>query len=284
MNIYISFGYSLLLMSFVWAQTPPVAKCPADKVLVPIFFQFKDTDVQSTWVYESLRPTLILNGSATHPQSKDIEGGAAKFKFCMSPPKDAARLILQVGPRTHDLAMRPVTKDVQGTQEMSEILLLNQPRPDWVIFKSAERVYPQGSKLPAFDVELFNFGQTHAGGHVLFESAERGWHCLFGTPPTRVEVQVSISGRRLKVASSDPEYPEELISRPAQLDENINYCHGNYSLKTDFGPTGRIPPGPLRIRYILKGARIKNLTVNEEFIPYFFARSYKIDVVGEGIW
>ena len=295
-------GYILLIVSCnFWSKTSSAAECQSDKVLVPMSYQFKDTDVRSTWVYGSLRPTLIVNRSEERSQSQKITDGALVLKFCVRIPKDTNRLTLRIGPRTHDLAVRPITRRADGTNEMSEISLLNQQRPDWVILKSAKRVNPQGSQLPAFDVELFNFGPTHAGGRLQFEAIELGWSCALGTAPTRVEVQVLVAGQRLQVASSDPEYPEELISRPATLDQSINSCAKNFRLQADFGPTGRIPPGPLRIRYGLKGARAKDPKSSEEVISHFkgarakddpseeaisrfFGGVYRITVVGEGIW
>ena len=275
-------GYLIFFSGLtVLAQSPTKQNCPPNSVLVPVTYHFKDTDAQYAWIYQSLRPTL---GGERAPISKNIEDGALKMTFCIPTPASTERLELKVGPRKYDLAVRPIIDIGGGAKKMSPIQLLKQPRPDWVIVKSINRLKPEASDLPSFEIELFNFGQAHPGGQVVFRASRFGYMCAEGSKPARVTVQVSLSGQRLQVASSDPEYPEELIKRNAELIKNINWCAGNFSLRADFGPTGRLPAGPIRIRYTLKQAIADGSTANPMDVKYYFTRDYRLDVIGEGIW
>jgi hypothetical protein len=304
------------------AQTPPPPRCAPDEILVPITYSFRDTDVQYAWAYHALHPTLTTSQAKHSPKSMNVVDGSLSMSFCIRmpvthqrlilrdgpdvyirTPATTERLILRVGPRVYDLVVRPITKNARGASEMSPLILVGQPRPDWVVVKSFERLQPESARLPSFELELFNFGQAHPGGHVQFESFEHGRACAFPSPPIRVTVQVSLSGQRLRIATSDPEYPEELVLRQAEL--NTHECRPNFTLRASFGPTGRLPPGPTRIRYTLREAtvtqsresrpdnpNVPSLLSNEEIEAiqtsgieqYFQSRGYHLKVVGEGIW
>ena len=275
-----------VLFSATHALAQPATKqnCSPNTVSVPVTYHFKDTDAQYAWIYHSLNPTLAMVQDRVDPISTNIEDGALKMTFCIPVPAETERLILRVGPRAYDLAIRPITKLSSDLREMSPILLVEQPRPDWVIVKSAKRFETEASDLPSFEVELYNFGQAHSGGQVVFEAFHYWSLCARGSTPARVKVQVSLSGQRLRIASSDPEYPEELVTRDAELTKNINSCSANFYLRTDFGTTGRLPPGPIRIRYTLKRAEAKVSLTSSEQIKYYFTRGYRLKVIGEGIW
>lgn len=284
-KIFLIGFFVLFSATHALAQPATEKNCSPNTVSVPVTFHFRDTDAQYAWIYQSLRPTMAtVQQNRVAPISTNIENDALKMTFCIPEPAETERLILRVGPRAYDLAVRPITKLSSDGREMSPILLVEQPRPDWVIVKSAKRLETEASHLPSFEVELYNFGQAHSGGQVVFEAFHYWSACAMGSAPARVKVQVSLSGQRFRIASSDPEYPEELIKRDAELTKNINSCSANFHLRADFGTTGRLPPGPTRIRYTLKRAEAGVPLTNSEQIKYYFTRDYQLKIIGEGIW
>lgn len=263
------------------AQPSLPKACDKNRLLIPIEYGFKDVDAQAPWVYHSLKPSVSIGSETDSPLSIKIEDGVAKFAFCTKPTSQDTRLNFRAGPRSYELAPRPVTKGPNGQSTMATILLLNQVRPDWPVVQSIEQLDRSTSQLPSFDISIFNFGQPHGGGRVKFEALRLGSSCAFGSPPSRVEVQVSLVGQRLQVTSSDPEYPEEQITRAASLETAIsNSCSFNYRLLADFGPTGKLSTGPNRIRYVLKEARAVDSV--RSLLGYFSGG--QIHVVGDGIW
>lgn len=278
-------------------QPTQAGVCEASEALIPIAFQFKDSDAQSSWVYKSLRPALVVGQRRLYPKNSDLVDGAVHLRFCAPLATLGDRFTLTVGPRNINLASRPITKEPGGASRMTDIALLDQTRPDWVVVKGLERLTSAQGGLPSFDIELFNFGPMHPGGRVQYQSGSYGWSCAVNQPGSRVTVQISLSGQRLRVASSDPEYPEELVERSAEV--RSGYCGGNFDVTADFGPTGRIPPGPTRIRYVLKSTGViassrrnsNTLLGGALSVPdlraaggYFTTPSYQIQVTGEGIW
>ena len=254
------------------------AQCPPANVMVTVSYQFADTDARAGWVYDSLQPTLAVASERRPPIASTTADGVLTMKFCLALPAGATQLTLRVGPRVHDLAARPILPTPKG-RNMSPILLVGQVRPDWVIVKSRQAASVASTGTPIFEFELFNFGGVHPGGEVTFEASRSGYSCFAGTPPSSVNVEMSFVGKRLKVASSDPEYPDELIVRQAEFAQATeNYCQANYRLQASLGPTGRLPAGPTRIRYAVKTADQTVMTALRN------ATSKRLTVTGEGIW
>jgi hypothetical protein len=290
----------LLTLATSLAHAGSIATCGATQTLVPITFRFQDDPMtQAAWVLASLRPTLVLEQRGLSPETTEIRDGTLILRFCAPTAQISDRFTLTIGPRSLLLAARPIAKASDGSGQMAEISLLDQPRPNWVIVKSIERLTRPSGGLPSFDVELFNFGTDHPGGRVQYTAGSHRFSCMFGQPGQRVTVQVSLSGQRLRIASSDPEYPEEMIERPAEV--RSGYCGSNFDVTADFGTTGRLPSGPTRIRYTLRatGAAksdpaktapmasplgLPGLSGVAVLGGYFPADGYRIKIVGEGIW
>jgi hypothetical protein len=278
------------------------AACQAEQTAVPITYRFVDDPVlQSSWVLESLRPTLTLQHHRVSPTWRKILNGTLALRFCVPTALIGERFTFSAGPRSLELAARPTSTDADGAARMTDIALIDQPKPNWVVVKSIEQLTRPGHSLPSFDVEVFNFGATHPGGRIRFSSAGDGRYrvaCAFDRVE-QITVLVSLAGQKLRIASADPEYPGELVERLA--DVQTSRCGGT-TVTADFGPTGRLQPGPTRIRYAVMSTKSAPATStrrapgiadlrNEQpttrsggIDSYFPAGGYVVEVVGEGIW
>jgi hypothetical protein len=243
---------SLLGVCSAWqsSASAELTGCDPSEVTVPIIYQFKEERYRLPWIYESLRASIATGEPRFTAKSVATLDGALNMTFCVREIAGKS-LTLRVGPRVHTLVARPV----QPNGQMSLVRLLDQPGPDWLVLKSVQRLEVAGASLPAYELELVNFGPEHPGGEVAFEARNTSRRCAFPTPGVAVVVNVSLAGQRFGVASADPDFPQQQVVRKADLEENFAECLGNFRLTASFGQTGKLAPGATRIRYSIQNAR-----------------------------
>ncbi len=265
------------------AEQNAVAACTADQVSIPIEYRFKDLDVQHDWIYRSLRATLEIDGTKLAPRDMRFKDGGETLSFC-APLKTVttAQMLLHVGPMVLAIEPRPIVRDATKLGRMAPIRLEAQPRPNWVVVKSATRLAVVGESLGVFEVELMNFGSSHAGGDVRYLAQDTSGHCAFPSPTNKVIVGVSISGQRVKITSADPDYPEDVVERQGTLERNVNQCAGNYKLDAPLGKTGILATGPTRIRYALRPSTGGGSDAKE--LARYFRGTFRLQVSGDDIW
>jgi hypothetical protein len=256
--------------------------CASAEVVLPIEFQFLDQDAQYEWVYASLSPRLKTPDLTLEPSRLEIHDGKMNMEFCLKEKDQSAVLEFLFGPRALSVAPRSPVRPSSAGAVLPQVFILRQKRPDWVIVKSYQRSTVNGSDYPVFDLELYNFGTDHNGGQVHLTVFEHGWMCDVGSPPKRIVVSVAMIGKRIRVSSADPEFPEDQLVRTAELiTASANDCAGNYDLNIDLGKTGVLHPGPTHIRYIFRDTTPPS---SQGLAHRFKGRSYHLYVSGEGIW
>lgn len=284
MKFILAFAFVLFSISAARSDTISASACDPTLISTLVEYEFKDLDVRQEWVYRSLGASASLDGHSRRAQGIEVKNGRAIFIFCLPPTIGASQIDFHFGPRSISIEPRPIIKDKTGQMHMAPIYLISQPRPTWVIIKSATRISSPNSAPLIFELELHNFGVLHAGGDVTYLSQDLSGRCAFPSQPNRVTVNVAIAGQRLRVLSNDPEYAEELISREANLEQNANQCAGNFKLAVSLGKTGRLQPGPVRIRYGFREAGDQASPLRSELAKYFMGTKFQFRVIGDDIW
>ena len=267
-----------------FANTNPPGACPPAQIATQVEYEFKDLDLRQDWIYSSLRPTVGYGSLVSRALNIGTKNGRATFAFCLPSEIASKTMEFHFGSQSVTIEPRPIT-NAEGTQpQMAQIFLFSQPRPTWVIVKSATRASASGDSPAIYELELYNFGAVHPGGEVRYSSQDLSGRCAFPASPNRVTVQVAIVGQRLKVQSNDPEYAEDLVSRQAELEQNSNQCAGNFKLNVSLGKTGRLQPGPVRIRYVFREVMDSAKPLNVTISKYFLSTRFRLQVDGDDIW
>jgi hypothetical protein len=246
---------SILYSSFLFAFSSigfahdPV--CKNGDWRIPVQYQFIDQSYQQDWIYYSLQPKLIVGNEETSPTRTDAIDGALQVTFCATKTIVRSAFQVQFGPRKFLIAPRPIAPRTDSADSVTPVYLVNQPDPDWVIVRSRKEIAIVGATLPAFEIELMNFGKPRRGPNVTLFVTHPPVSCAAPMSPVTVPIEMVISGKRLSVASSDPEFPTDLVRRMTEID--LKGCNG-YRLTISLGTMGEIPEGPFRIRYVIHEA------------------------------
>jgi hypothetical protein len=228
------------------------ASCPANEAQLPIVYRFADNGLNQKWVYASLAPLIAYSGRPSRPLESQITESGLRVTFCVPEPDDGSSFQVTFGRRKYTVVRRPIVTAADGTKAMTPALLLDQPRPDWIIVKSLTRTDAANRRAIALlDVELYNFGREHNGARVSLSIARSTGGVCWSNPPP-VQVTILASAGMMHVLASDPQFPE-LVERTTTMTRS---CGGGFSISADLGVTGPLPEGPIRLRYAVDLARI----------------------------